>query len=358
MTTAVDVDELAMRSEEKCPLIRGQYSIIPHGEKKAVLHQRVTNFVRVLADTYRLELWERRCVAQGLIQSPGLRTLAASTPLDDKAAWDEICIKAKQAVRADDKADGGTGWHTLTERVDRGEPIDSFPPDFQPPLRAYRATLEAAGIEILDIEKYVVLRELRVAGRFDRLVTFGSRPTVADLKTGSLDFGMSEIASQLACYANADTFYDPQTCRHTPTPDVDKDVAIVIHLPAGTDICTLHYIDIAAGWEAVQHAAWTRQWRRRRDLSDPWRPGARLDSLIERRTGLTARIQTLAFHPEALAQVAASWPLGIPTLKQSLEHTPEQLNVIDQLLCRIEDQHQTPFGPTDPNSNASLKGTA
>lgn len=356
MTTAVSLDELAMRTEEKCPIIRGQYSIVPQGEKKAVLHQRVTNFVRALADTYRLELWERRCVAQGLIQSPGLRTLAASTPLDDKDAWDEICVKAKQAIRADDKADGGTGWHTLTERVDRGEPIDSFPMDYQPPLRAYRATLDAAGIEILDIEKYVVLAELRVAGRFDRLVTFGSRPTVADLKTGSLDFGMGEIASQLACYANADTFYDPQTCTHTPMPDVDKDVAIVIHLPAGKDICTLHYVDINAGWEAVQHAAWVRQWRRRRDLSDPWTPGTRFDSLIERRTNLAARIQTLAFYEGALEKVAAGWPAVIPTLKQSQEHTPDQLSVIDDLLNMIEAEYSAPFGATDPNSNASLKG--
>lgn len=354
--TAVSLDELAVRTEEKCPIIRGQYSIVPEGEKKAVLHQRVTNFVRVLSDTYRLERWERRCVAQGLVQSPGLRTLAASTPLDDKDAWDEICVKAKQAVKADDKADGGTGWHTLTERVDRGEPIDSFPTDYQSPLRAYRSTIEAAGMEILEIEKYVVLRELRVAGRFDRLVTFGSQATVADLKTGSLEFGMGEIAAQLACYANADTFYDPQTCTHTPMPDVDKDVAVVIHLPAGSDVCTLHYVDIKAGWEAVQHANWVRGWRRRKDLSDPWRPGTRLDALVERRIGLVARIQTLAFYPDGLARVAASWPTGIPTLKQSQDHTPEQLSAIDTLLCQIETELQAPFGATDPNSNASLKG--
>lgn len=356
MTTAVSLDELPpdMRSEEQCPIVRGQYSIIPDGEKKAVLHQRVSNFKRPMADTFNLDRWDRRCIAQGLMQSPGLRTLAVSTPLDDKDAWNDICDKAKQAVKADDKASGGTGWHTLTERIDRGESIDDFPEDFRPALHAYRDMLDAAGIEILEIEKYVVLPEWKVAGRFDRLVSFGSKPMIADLKTGSIDFGMGEIAVQLACYANAATIYDPKTCTHTPMPDVDKDTGLVIHLPAGQSECTLWFVDIAAGWEAAQHAAWVRQWRKRKDLAEPWRPGTRLDALIERRSGLAERIAALAKHDvKAIQAVAQQWPKDLPTLKQSTDHTPEQLNAIDNLLSAIEDKYQAPFGPTDPNGKAT-----
>ena len=356
MTAAVSVDDLAMRTEERCPLVRGQYSIVPDGEKKAVLHQRVSNFKKPLADTYNLERWDRRCIAQGLVASPGLQALAASTPHDDKGAWDEICDKARQAVKASDKADGGTGRHTMTERVDRGEPIDAFPEPYRSELAAYVETLDAAGMSILEIEQYVVLPEWLVAGRFDRLVGFGSRPMIADIKTGSLDFGMGEIAVQLACYANAATIYDPTTCKHRPMPDVDKETGLVIHLPAGKAECTLHFVDIKAGWEAAHHAQWVKQWRKRRDLSDPWRPGTRLDALIERRTNLTTRIETLKAHSaQGIAELARSWPTGIPTLKQSADHTLEQLNAIAIVLAAIEDKHSAPFGAIDPTDRKATQ---
>jgi hypothetical protein len=354
--TAVDLDELAMRSDETCPLIRGQYSIIPDGGKKAELYSRVTNFIKPLADTYRLELWERRMVALGLVANPGLFALVAAAHPDDKNALDDYCAKAKVAAKGGDRADLGTALHTMTERVDRGEDPDTFPEPFRSDLRAYRATMDAAGIEILEIERYIVLPDLKVAGRTDRIVSFGSQPKIADVKTGSLDFGMGEIAAQLACYANGKTFYDPKIQTHTPMPDVDKDTGIVIHLPAGKGICTLHFVDIKAGWEAVQHADWIRKWRRRRDLSDPWRPGTQLDSLIERRAGIVTRLETLKnLVPDGYAAMARNWPHPIPTFKQSQDHTPEQLNAIDTVLSAIEDQYQAPFGPIDANHNATLK---
>lgn len=356
MTTTVTLDELAMRSEEKCPLVRGQYSIVPASEKKAVLHQRVSNFKRPMADMFNIDRWDRHNIVQGIIMSPGLQALAASTPRDDKDAWDEICEKARQAVKASDKADGGTGRHNMTERLDRGEPLDTFPEPYRSELAVYRETLEVAGMSILEIEQYVVLPQWRVAGRFDRLVSFGSKPMIADLKTGSIDFGMGEIAIQLACYANAATIYDPQTQTHRPMPDTDKETGLVIHLPAGTGECTLHFVDIKAGWEAAQHAAWVRQWRKRKDLAEPWRPGTRFDAVIERRAGIVERLETLRAHnPAALTELARQWPADIPTLKHSQAHTPDQLSIIDTLLSRIEDRYQAPFGPTDPNNNHSLK---
>lgn len=355
--TVVSVDELpAMRSDEECPKANGQYIILPDGEKKTALYQRVTNFIKPLADTYRLELWERRMVALGLVANPGLFALVAAAHPDDKNALDDYCKKAKIAAKGGDRADLGTALHTMTERIDRGEDPDTFPEPFRRDLKAYRTAMDAAGIQILHIERYIVLPELKVAGRTDRIVSFGSQPKIADVKTGSLEFGMGEIAAQLACYANGATFYDPKTQTHEPMPDIDKETGIVIHLPAGQGRCELHFIDLKAGWEAVQHADWIRQWRRRRDLSEPWRPGTRLDHLIERRIGLMARIQTLAFYSDGLACLAASWPTGVPTLKHSQDHTPEQLSAIDTILCRVEAEFGAPFGPTDPNSNATLKG--
>jgi hypothetical protein len=77
-----------------------------------------------------------------------------------------------------------------------------------------------------------------------------------------LDFSWCAIAVQLAIYAHADTIYDPATKTHEAMPPVDQDKALVIHLPAGKATCTLYEVDIAAGWEAAQHALWTRNWRK------------------------------------------------------------------------------------------------
>lgn len=56
-----------------------------------------------------------------------------------------------------------------------------------------------------------------------------------------------------------------------PDPiDVDLERAIIIHLPAGTGQCTLHWVDINAGWEAVQLAAKVRDWRARKGLTEPY----------------------------------------------------------------------------------------
>lgn len=357
--TAISVDELAMRTEDLIPFDQyGRYLIVPQGGTKPEPHTRVTTFASTLDDRYGLERWGLRMSALGFVARPDLFARLASTRPDDKTALDKLCSEAKEAAAASAGANLGTALHTMCERIDLGEDI-TFPVPYDADVKAYRRALDAAGIVIVPemVERYVVLPEFKLGGKLDRIVSFGSKPMIADLKTGAdLAYSWGTIAVQLACYANAATLYNGRTKKHEPMPDVDKDVALVIHLPSGKASCTLHFVDIKAGWEAAQHAAWVRQWRKRKDLADPWQPATRLDSIIERRIGLMARIQTLAFHPGALADVAAAWPAGVPTFKQSQTHTPEQLNAIDDLLNRIETEYQAPFGPTDPNSNATLKG--
>lgn len=355
MTTAVPVKDLDMRTEDQIPFDQyGRYLIVPDGQKKPIAHTRVTTFASTLDDRYGLEKWGLRMSALGFVARTDLYARLASTRPDDKTALDKLCAEAKEAAAASAGANLGTALHAMCERVDLGEDI-TFPAPHDADVKAYKAALELAGIVIIPelVERYVCLPDLMLGGKLDRIVSFGSQPKIADLKTGAdLAYSWGSIAVQLACYANAATLYNGRTQTHEAMPDVDKDVALVIHLPAGQARCDLYWVDIAAGWEAAQHAAWVRQWRKRKDLSDPWRPGTRLDSLIERRTGLAARIQTLAFHQGALAELAANWPTDLPTLKQSADHTPDQLNRIDHLIATIEDRYQAPFGPADPNRGA------
>lgn len=87
--------------------------------------------------------------------------------------------------------------------------------------------------------------------------------------TGTLDYGVNKIAMQLAVYAHSQ-LYDRATAARTPLGDVDLEHAVIIHLPAGAGRCTLHHVNIAAGWDKVELAAQVREWRSRRDLLTPF----------------------------------------------------------------------------------------
>lgn len=356
--TAVNLDEVNVRSEEECPIVNGRYLIVPEGDKKPVSHQRVTNLVRLLDDTYRLQLWDKRQVALGLVARPDLLARIAATRPDDRDALDKLCADAKEAAKASAKANLGTALHAFAERVDLGElGVEDIPDPWRADIVAYRAALDEAGIEILEVERYVVHPAPRlVAGRLDRIVSFGTTPKILDLKTGALDWSAGAIAAQLAAYASASTLYDPKTQRHAPLPELDQDVAVVAHVPAGEGRATLHWVDIARGRRGLALALELRDWRyRQRELMEAWQPAATPDATNERRAGFRARIQALAFHPGALDQLVRLWPAGIPTLRQSDDHSPAQLDAIDDVLSRVEADHRAPFGPVDVHHNASLQ---
>jgi hypothetical protein len=111
----------------------------------------------------------------------------------------------------------------------------------------------------------LVLWQHQIAGTTDRIVRIGNRRFVFDLKTGEAVYPHS-FALQLAIYAMADHVYDFRTETLRPMPEVDQDRAIICHLPAKGGPCTLHWLDISAGREALEHALWVRTWRKRRDL--------------------------------------------------------------------------------------------
>src|SRR5690606_28752448 len=103
-------------------------------------------------------------------------------------------------------------------------------------------------------------------GTLDRLLRQGAGDRgpriVADLKTGKdvVRYGMTEIAIQLAIYANATHVWDGET--YTPMPTVYTDRALVIHLPVGEARCDIHRVDIKAGMRALRAAVWVREWRK------------------------------------------------------------------------------------------------
>lgn len=242
----------------------GRPLIVPPGGGKPKAYTRATTFAGTMEDTYNLGLWQQRMTAVGLSERADL-LLAVSAHRDDKKRLDEIVEQAKEAAQAHAAATTGTALHALAEQLDRGQVVPTVPEAYLDDLAAYARTTQ--GMTHLHIERLLVLDDLKVAGTPDRVVEYKGGRYIADIKTGSITYGMGKIAVQLALYSRGH-LYDPETGQREPL-GVDQRNALVIHLPAGTGTCSLHWVNIAAGWEAVQHAAWVRSWRSRRDLSVP-----------------------------------------------------------------------------------------
>jgi hypothetical protein len=329
--------------------------IVPDGEKKVKLHTRVSTICKTLEDTYRLELWGLRTAAIGFTKKPDLLARVAACRPDDRDTLDKMCEKAKEAAGSDEKANLGTALHEFAERVNLGEEVE-IPEPYAADIAAYQATLSSHGVEIVPgmVELTVVLPELVVAGTFDRIVDFGSKPKICDIKTGDIRYKAQHISMQGALYAHAATLYDWTTETHRPMPDVDQDVMLLVHLPVGEARCDLYWVDIAAGWEAVEHAMWARAWRKRDGLMKRWDEGTPVVQPDVRRVRLTERIRALEGRQGAIARLSVLWPEGTPRLSQA---TVDDLDSIAMAVSAVEAEFRMPFGPLDPAKCPDLNRT-
>lgn len=326
----------------------GRYLIVPDGQKKPVAHTRVTTFAATLDDRYGLEKWGLRMSALGFAARQDLYARLCSTRPDDKHALDKLCSEAKEAAAASAGANMGTALHSMCERIDLGEDV-TFPPQFDADIQAYRQALIDHDVKIIPdyVERYVCHPDLLLGGKLDRIVDFGRQPKIADLKTGAtLDYSWGSIAIQLACYANAATLYDGKKKTHTPMPDVDKDVALVIHLPAGTGRCDLYWVDIAKGWQAAQQCRWVREWRKQKDkLAERWDDHTASTQPDVRRQRLEQRIRLLQNYSNGIATLSSLWPHGVPRLTEAADN---QLSEIALAIATAETSVGAEFAIADP----------
>jgi hypothetical protein len=302
--------------------------------------RRVSTLVKkVETDTYNLDLWKQRQVAEGLairddlvlaVKAMGRPDLAAGGwTWADKKKLNGIVKDAMQAAKQRDGAKAGTAFHDLTERVDRGEPVDSvvrgLPADADKTIRAYAFLRRENGWRNVEVERTVVCDELEVAGTFDRVdlipglaallgpgecqyghaargemhfeATLGhdemsELPVIDDVKTEESPWlnGL-HIAPQLAIYSRARKMWRPTGGTHVllgadgkpkldgdgreqqapngeyvPAPCVRQDVAVVVHLRDGQ--AEPFFVNLAEGWEAARAAyeQMNRESRAKREL--------------------------------------------------------------------------------------------
>jgi PD-(D/E)XK nuclease superfamily len=250
-------------TEEKVPRDRwGRPMILPVSGGKPKAYTRATTFAGSVEDMYGLGMWQQRMVALGLSKRADL-LLSVSAHAEDKDELNRIVDSAREAAAASAAATTGTALHKLTERYDRGQiTLDDVPASNRADLTAYaEATVP---LTIHGIEQFVVLDEIEVAGTFDRIVEYGGQRYVADIKTGSIDYGVGKMAVQLALYSRG-LLYEPGK-RTRGSTGVSQTAGVIIHLPAGQGRCDLYWIDLRAGWEAAQLCDRVRAWRKRKGL--------------------------------------------------------------------------------------------
>lgn len=235
----------------------GRPLVVPPDGGKPVAYTRCTTFVDALEDKFNLQQWMQRMTAIGLSQRPDLM-LAVSAHQDDKKALQRVCDEAKEAAAASAAATTGTALHSLTEQVDRGVKLPaSLPSSAVADLDAYRAA--TADLKPILIEQFCVQDNLKIGGTPDRVVEYQGTRYIADLKTGDIQYGALKIAMQLAVYSQSQTYNIANAHRGEHGADTTR--GIIIHLPAGTGTCSLHWVDLEAGWAAVEVARQVREKR-------------------------------------------------------------------------------------------------
>lgn len=342
----------------------GRY-LIPHpdtGQEQP--WTRATTLANTLADRFGLEQWSKRNVVLGLGARSDLYAQAASCRPEDKDALNRIITDAEEAASAKAGANLGTALHRFVERINTGEDVQA-PAPWDKDVDAYQQVMAAHGIEpVLGWnERILLIPSLQVAGTCDQLceTDHWPLPRIGDLKTGKdvVRYGMTEISLQLALYAHATHWYNPNTGQvHSIDDKIDQDRAIVMHLPVEQGKCTIYEVDIAAGWEAVQLAVDVRTWRKRKDLADLLTPtnGENFSADPLRIRWVRDRVQAIkqAGHGAALAQL---WSLNpdVPTFPRGGPRTDAHIDTVVAMCDEVESMFGLPFGATDPTQPTPTK---
>jgi hypothetical protein len=231
---------------------------------------RATTLASVLPDRFHLERWGERMVVLGLAKADDLYLLAQTAKYEDKQRLDKIARDAKDRASAGSRANIGTALHSFTEMVDAGKSIDVVPTMYRRDVVAYQDALRQLNAKVLAMETIVVNPIVGIAGTFDRVLetNYRDKPVIVDIKTGNtVHFGFLEYSVQLSAYANSSHVFDIDTGEVKPIPwDLDKDVGLILHMPAGTGRCEVWELDLARGWHAAKVAVQVREMRSWKDL--------------------------------------------------------------------------------------------
>lgn len=327
---------------------------------------RSTTMAETISDLYSLNLWRIRMMVIGLCRNPWLldeiRELdqfddeTGKGQLDPKVHKDvlnTIGFKSQDLAGSKVPASWGTQMHSNIEALSRDEiTVECVPDKYRAEVSAWAAAMQENDLSAVPhlIERRVAVPMYGSAGTFDQIdrnhrtrsIRLGKRVVrikagehvIGDVKSGrNLDYGWAEIAIQMAQYAHGARLGKVAVWR-PPYPDtldptdtgawewedigidpksIRTDVGVVMHVPIGSGKCTLHWVDLQEGWNAVQLCESVRDWRKIKGLNTPFsiaevptsepkaRPVVRAPSWDERFEAITSKDQGRALYRQYLA---------------------------------------------------------
>jgi hypothetical protein len=352
---------------------------------------RPSNWGKELDDENALVNWKLDRAIEGTARDPALQARAVAVKTDDRATWKELREAAINAGRGSQAADIGTALHAMSERWE--DPDDDFDPGepYVSHLKAYSAEIERLGLVSELTECKMVNDELRAAGTADRVyrLTKGlitpdgevlpeGTLIIGDLKTGKrLDFSKAGYTVQMAVYA-ASQLYDVVEDKYLPTPDINQDWGILVHLPSNEPICEAFWVNLEHGRWGAYLTQCVRQWRK------DWRSGEKYlaqieaipHSLAEMGTEVTAaeadaehvqwlvrmsawaqeRIDAIRHHDDAKNYLIKLWPPGVPTPKKGIDSVAGMTNLLEHLDA-TERKFELPFVPDPGRETGTHRST-
>ena len=344
----------------------GRYQVLPPEGEKVQGYTRATTVAKALDDQSSLMTWNARMTALGLAARADLYAALTTVDPDDRKAIDGICKRASEAGGATVRRDLGTAIHAMLEQS-FVNPDYVAPEQFRADIEAVHQALADAGARVLPeyVERMVVLDGPQIAGTCDGVLEIGGQRFLFDNKTGSLTslkFGNLAWAIQMAIYSQADALYtqgaaaDGSQDVREPMPDVSRERAVIVHIEPNSAACTLHWIDLTVGADALQVALDVRRFRKVKPL-EPFTTRQSVQGMgiepapVEQgdrwRESTRQRLMAIVANSEAKQMVAHMWPVGVPTIKSGDPITIAQQGQVDQVLAVIEREHGLPFPEID-----------
>lgn len=375
---SVDVDDLDDEHEQRHDFRRANGApLVKDADGKTQRYSRPSGYAKPLDDENALVNWRIFKAMDGVARSHALQAQIIACKDEDKVEKGRLRELALDRGQANERADLGTGLHSMTVRAEDATDTDFDPGQHREDLEAYTDLLSTYGLVTEMTEVPFVNDEFRAAGTADRVFRLtkdlqapsgqwlqAGELVLADLKTGAkLDFSVPAYSVQLALYATGQ-LYDVIDERRLPTPPINDQWALLIHLPVGKHHATLYWCSIEVGlygaWLAAEVKKWQNAWKRgdndifevQRPPEEPVEALARggidatvvmdedwVPTMVEYATN---RIRQIAGNTEARALLLLSWPDGLPTPKQG-GHTPQQVVQLLDLLDDVEAKFSLPF---------------
>jgi hypothetical protein len=381
----MDIDEIDNSRPKKDFRRANGAPMIIDKEGKNQRFSRPSGWGKTLDDENALVNWKIDTAAKGVAQDSSLQAEWVACKDDDRETKARLREKAIQAGRGNQASDTGTALHAMSERWE--DPDDDFDPPakYRAALECYSAEMQRIGIVSELFEYTVVNLEYRAAGTCDRLYRLtrdllapdgtilpaGTR-LIGDLKTGKkLDFSLPGYHVQMAIYALGE-FYNVETDEFMPTPEINPNWGLLVHMPAEGDkagTCEILWCDLQVGnygaWLVHEIKDWRRKWKSGEYLAPIVEVGgfsnagivaAALDAEIVDADAdefvevmlpfIRSRMAAIRQNSDALKALAFKWPDGVPSPKSIT--TASEVSAVLDLLDKIEADFGFPFLGDDP----------